>query len=213
MQIQKEETLKIDLNKSKRKSRVQALLDKKINNPDAKYFAHMMIGVSEERFEKLGFNPEHCQPVGFKADIRKLDHPLWNRIALGLGTAPAPYYPDHVQYGGFIFKNAGGELIVYQWDEIGDEETAEDYLKRHFSQMDIKEIVLLPKEPNFMQTTVATRWANRIGFPIPHVTVRRFVDKKGVTFGDVRHLHTERFFNYLHEWGKRPGESPYEIAL
>ncbi len=188
---------------SDKPSKIQQILEERRNQKDREYKSFVMIGVSLTRFLKTGFPEEAYQPLSFFVDLRKIHDPLLKRIATNLGSAPAPYYPHHIQTEPLIFEDRAGKTVVYEWDMLGDEESPEQYLERHYTQMDISKIILIPTEPNFMQATIAMKWAHKIGFPIPMPTVRKYIKDSGRVFSGIGHAHTNSFYKYLLTWGKR----------
>ena len=120
---------------------------------------------------------------------------------MGIGKASAPHYPHGMSYHPFLYETLNGEIMSYdQWDILRDDlgETGEAYFLRHYENMQIRRIVLLPKEASYMQASVAKSWANRLGFQIPLPTVRRYMENTGIHLFNVRHVCTEDFFLYLH---------------
>ena len=111
-------------------SKVQQIINERRNRKDQEYKSFMMVGVSLKRFLKTGFPEEAYQPLSFFVDLRKIHDPLLKRIATNLGSAPAPYYPHHIQTEPLIFEDRAGKTVVYEWDMLGDKVSPEQYLER-----------------------------------------------------------------------------------
>jgi len=146
----------------------------------------------------------------YTVNLGELPGILLRRIALGIGKAAAPYYTHGISTPPLIYETTDHQIAAYtQWDILRDDlgETGAQYLIRHYEKMDIRRIITLPKEPNYMQASVAQKWAIRLGFQIPLPTVRRYMEGTEIHLMGVRHVQTEDFFLYLHKWAKRP--TPY----
>lgn len=159
----------------------------------------LMFDLSKERFsEQIGGRPDQQMPIAFRVDLTQLS-PLARRIARGL-SAVTPNWQNHE----LLLKDEEGDIVQWEWDILGDDETPEAYLNRHAEQLEVFEIVSLPKEPSFLQSSVATAWAHEIGFQIPSSTVRHFIGENGVEILGKRHVQPNLFFEYLADvWSRR----------
>ena len=170
----------------------------RITKEGSEYMTGLMFDLSLSRYlEQIGGRPEQYMPISFRVDLTQLS-PLARRLALGL-SAVTPNWKDHE----LLLKDEDGHIVQWEWDVMGDDETPEAYLNRHADHMGQLEIVSLPREPSFMQSSVANEWAHSIGFQIPLSTIRRFVSEHGVELFSKRHIQPNVLFHYLlHVWSR-----------
>lgn len=187
-----------------RPSRIQQNIEAKKSREGVAYMASFMVGVTKARFAQMGIQEGCYPPVAFVVDTRTFEDPLLRRIAANLGSAPALNYLTHGQSEWLIYEEPSGQVVVYdKWDVLGDDERAEAYLKRHYAQMDIAKIILIPTEPTYMQASVAVDWANKIGYPVSLEGVEEYLAKYPYReYAGMPHVCTNHFYGYLQQLPK-----------
>lgn len=171
----------------KRQSKIQQIVEQKRNRKDKEFCTQVVV-------KKAGQDA----PMSWRVDLRKIADVRLRRIILGSGTAPMPSYA-YRQYGPLIFRDSTGQLIEYEFDEICEDETIEDYFERHYAAMKPFQIVSLPRESSFMTADVAHEWAFKLGFHISLEKIAEYLERHGHRGVKTLMLHTHTFFNDLCE--------------
>lgn len=67
--------------------------------------------------------------------------------------------------------------IIWRWDALKDGETPEAYFERHAAKMNEGGIIInCALEPTWMTPTQAFEFAQRLGYDVPHVTIRKAME-------------------------------------